>query len=93
MLEINLIIMGAIFVIISYLVGVKKLTWLLAGYNEKRVNNKKKLAVLVGVTFAVLGLGLLIFGLIGFEQTETIMMVAFGIILLEVVYVNAKMVE
>ena len=85
--------MGAIFVIISYLVGVKKLTWLLAGYNEKRVNNKKKLAVLVGVTFAVLGLGLLIFGLIGFEQTETIMMVAFGIILLEVVYVNAKMVE
>ena len=93
MLEINLIVMGAVFVAIGYLVGVKKLTWLLAGYNEKRVNNKKKLAVLVGVTFAVLGLGLLIFGLIGFEQAETIMMVAVGIILLEVVYVNAKMVE
>lgn len=89
----NLIVVGFVFLLIGYLVGVKKLTWLLAGYNEKRIKDKKKLALLVGVTFAFLGIGLLMFGIIGFEQAETIMMVAVGIILLEVVYVNAKMVE
>lgn len=89
----NLIVVGFIFVLFGYLVGVKKLTWLLAGYNEKRVKNKKKLAILVGGTFAILGIGLLIFGFIGFKQAETIMMVAVGVILIEVVYVNAKMVH
>ena len=88
----NLIVMGFVFLLIGYLVGVKKITWLLAGYNEKRVKDKKKLAILVGGTFAILGMGLLIFGFIGYKQAETIMMVAIGIILLEVVYVNAKMV-
>ena len=88
----NLIVMGFVFLLIGYLVGVKKITWLLAGYNEKRVKDKKKLAILVGGTFAILGIGLLMFGFIGFKQAETIMMVAVGVILLEVVYVNAKMV-
>ena len=89
----NLIVMGFVFLLIGYLVGVKKITWLLAGYNEKRVKDKKKLAILVGGTFAILGIGLLMFGFIGFKQAETIMMVTVGVILLEVVYVNAKMVE
>lgn len=89
----NLIVVGFIFLLFGYLVGVKKLTWLLAGYNEKRVKDKKKLAILVGGTFAILGIGLLIFGFIGFKQAETIMMAAIGVILLEVVYVNAKMVH
>ena len=88
----NLIVMGFVFLLIGYLVGVKKITWLLAGYNEKRVKDKKKLAILVGGTFAILGMGLLIFGFIGYKQAETIMMVAVAVILLEVVYVNAKMV-
>lgn len=92
-MEMNLIIIGLIFVISGYFIGVKKLTWLLAGYNEKRVKDKKKLATLVGSTYAILGVGLLIFGFIGFKQVETIIMVAVGVILLEVVYVNAKMVQ
>ena len=57
------------------------------------LKDKKKLANLVGGTFALLGILLLVFGFIGFEKNETIMMVAVGIILLEVVFVNAKMVE
>ena len=89
----NLIVVGFVFLLIGYLVGVIKITWLLAGYNEKRVKDKKKLANLVGGTFALLGILLLVFGFIGFEKNETIMMVAVGIILLEVVFVNAKMVE
>ncbi|MGE7925795.1 DUF3784 domain-containing protein [Viridibacillus arvi] len=44
---------------------VKKLTWLLAGYNEKRVKDKNKLALLVGGTFALLGIGTLISRFVG----------------------------
>ena len=92
-MEMNLIVAGVVFLFIGYLVGLKKQTWLLAGYNEKRVKDKNKLAILVGGTFAILGIGLLIFGLIGFEHSETMMIAAAGIILVEVVYVNATMVE
>ena len=56
-MEINLVIIGFVFLVFGFLVGVKKLTWLLAGYNEKRVKDKNKLARLVGSTFALLGLG------------------------------------
>ncbi|WP_339176092.1 DUF3784 domain-containing protein [Solibacillus sp. FSL R5-0691] len=92
-MEMNLVIIGVIFLVLGYLVGVKKLTWLLAGYNEKRVKDKNKLAVLVGGTFALLGIGIVISGFAGVQQAETVMFVAIGIILLELVYVNAKMVE
>ncbi|MGN7476323.1 DUF3784 domain-containing protein [Solibacillus silvestris] len=92
-MEVNLIIIGLVFLVIGFLIGVKKLTWLLAGYNEKRVKDKNKLARLVGSTFAVLGAGLAFSGFAGLKQTEMILMVAVAIILLEVVYVNAKMVE
>jgi len=92
-MEINLVIIGAVFLVFGYLVGVKKRTWLLAGYNEKRVKDKLKLARLVGSTMAILGILLLICGLIGVKQTEYLIMFAVAILLMEVVYVNAKMVE
>ena len=72
----NLIVIGLVFLIFGYLVGVKKLTGLLAGYNQKRVKDKNKLANLVGSTFALLGVGILISGFIGVKEAETILMVA-----------------
>ncbi|MCX2824369.1 DUF3784 domain-containing protein [Bacillus pseudomycoides] len=33
----------------SYFVGVKQYTWLLSGFNEKRVQDKQKLANMVGL--------------------------------------------
>ncbi|WP_153733293.1 DUF3784 domain-containing protein [Sporosarcina obsidiansis] len=92
-MEINLVIIGAVFLIFSYLVGVKKLTWLLAGYNEKKVKDKNKLARLVGITLALLGVVLLISGIARVKEAEYIMMSVVAILLIEVVYVNAKMVE
>jgi len=92
-MEINLVIIGGVFLVFGYLVGVKKLTWLLAGYNEKRVKNKNKLARLVGITLALLGVVLLISGFAGVKETEYIIMSSVAILLIEVVYVNAKMVE
>lgn len=92
-MEINLVLIGAIFLVLSYLVGVKKLTWLLAGYNEKKVKDKNKLARLVGITLALLGAVLLISGIAGVKEAEYIMMSVVAILLIEVVYVNAKMVK
>ncbi|MFJ8262837.1 DUF3784 domain-containing protein [Rummeliibacillus sp. NPDC094406] len=92
-MEMNLVLIGLVFLVLGYLVGVKKQTWLLAGYNEKRVKDKFKLARLVGSTMAILGILLLICGLIGIKQTEYLIMFTVAILLMEVVYVNAKMVE
>ncbi|WP_397538046.1 DUF3784 domain-containing protein [Rummeliibacillus pycnus] len=92
-MEMNLVLIGVFFLVMGYLVGVKKQTWLLAGYNEKRVKDKFKLAQLVGSTMAILGILLLICGLIGTKQTEYLIMFAVAILLMEIVYVNAKMVE
>lgn len=86
-------IIGFIFLVMGFLVGVKKFTWLLAGYNEKRVKDKGKLARLVGGTFALIGAVLLICGIVGVQQLEMLVMGAVVIIIMEVVYVNARLVE
>ena len=82
-----------VLLILGYFVGVKKFTWLLAGYNEKRVKDKNKLARLVGSTLALLGVIIIICGFIGMQETEYLIMFAAAILLIELVYVNAKMVE
>lgn len=92
-MEMSLVMIGLLLIVMGYLVGVKKMVWLLAGYNQKRVTDKRKLTNLVGGTFALLGIGLLISGLTGIQDVETMMMVAVGIILLEIVYVNIRMVK
>lgn len=92
-MDTNLLIIGGIFLAFGYLVGVKKMTWLLAGYNEKRVKDKTKLAHLTGSTLAILGGILLSCGLIGTPNPDYIIMAVIGIILLEIVYVNMKLIE
>ncbi|MCH7321538.1 DUF3784 domain-containing protein [Solibacillus sp. MA9] len=89
----DLIIMGALLLVMGFLVGVKKMTWLLAGYNQKRVKDQEKLARLVGGTFGFVGIALVICGVIGLTQVETLLPIALGILLLQVVYVNIKLVE
>lgn len=92
-METNLIIISVIFLVFGYLVGVKKMTWLLAGYNEKRVEDKTTLSRLVGSTMAILGGVLLVCGVVGVPKPEYFIMAAIAIILLQVVYVNMKLVE
>lgn len=92
-METNLIMMSGILLVFGYLVGVKKMTWLLAGYNEKRVVDKMKLSRLVGSTMAILGAVLLVCGFVGVPKPDYFIMAAIAIILLQVVYVNMKLVE
>lgn len=92
-METNLIIISVILLVFGYLVGVKRMTWLLAGYNEKRVVDKMKLSRLVGGTMAILGIILLVCGFFGVPKPDYFIMAAIAIILIQVVYVNMKLVE
>lgn len=87
------IILGSFLLISGYLIGIKKATWLLAGYNEKRVLDKDKLAAIVGITYAILGAILLLTGLLGLPFAELFALIAVGIIVLQIIYVQIKMVH
>ena len=92
-MNINLLIMGLIFLTLGYFVGVKKMTWLLSGFNEKRVKDKEKLANLVGGTQIILGGILMVGGFVGLQPEVYLVMTCIGILLALLVYVNVKMVE
>ncbi|MHC5267878.1 DUF3784 domain-containing protein [Enterococcus sp. LJL98] len=91
-MNMDLLMMGIILVILGYLVGVKKCTWLLAGYNQGRVLDKEKLAKSVGLTYACAAALFIISGFIGVQKSEIIGGIAVGLILLQLIYVQIKMV-
>ncbi|MBU8768721.1 DUF3784 domain-containing protein [Cytobacillus oceanisediminis] len=92
-MDLNLIIFGILFLVLGYLIGVKKQTWLLSGFNEKRVKNKKKLAHLVGGTLAFLSIILIIGGIIGWLTPEYFMIFVVAVMLGLIFYVNIMLVE
>ena len=92
-MDVNLIVFGIVFLILGFLIGVKKQTWILSGFNEKRVKDKRKLGNLVGGTTAILGVVLFIGGITGFERAEYLLYGVMAIMLGLLVYVNVKMVE
>ena len=69
-MNIDLIIMGLIFLALGYLVGVKRMAWLLSGFNEKQVKDKLKLSNLVGGTQIILGGLLMVGGFVGLQSEE-----------------------
>lgn len=91
-MNMDLLTMGIVLVVLGYLVGVKKFTWLLAGYNQGRVLDKEKLAKSVGLTYALAAILLIISGLIGVPKSEVIGGIAVGLIVLQLIYVQIKMV-
>lgn len=91
-MNLELLIMGTVLSFLAYFVGLKKATWLLAGYNERRVLNKERLAKSVGITYGISALWLFIWGLIGVSNMELFGGIAVGFILLQLIYVQIKMV-
>jgi cellobiose-specific phosphotransferase system component IIC len=92
-MNINLLIVGGILLIISFLVGVKKQTWLLSGFNEKRVSNKNKLSFLAGGYMGIMSILFLAAGVMSFQHVKslfTIMLLGFVVL---IIYVNVKMVD
>ncbi|EIT84471.1 hypothetical protein A374_15137 [Fictibacillus macauensis ZFHKF-1] len=85
--------LGMIFLVLSYVVGVKKQTQFLRGYNQHRVRDQKKLAELIGSYSFVVGILLVVSGFVTFAPMQMILpLIVLGYLLL-VVYVNVRMVE
>jgi len=85
--DFGLLIIGIALLLVSYLVGVKKQTWLLAGFNEKNIKNKSLLGKVVGgVFFLPLGLLIMIHSFIDYPYEATVLIVAM-FVLLTIVYV------
>ncbi|MEC1645876.1 DUF3784 domain-containing protein [Bacillus halotolerans] len=89
----HLIIIAIILFILAYLVGVKKQTWLLTGYNQKRVKDQDKLAKLVGSYNLVMGMIMLGGAFIDHPDTQVLIpILVIGYVIL-LGYVNTRMVE
>lgn len=89
----NLIFIGVLLVGLAYLIGVKKMTWLLSGFNERRVKNKEKLAYILGLYNLFVGIMFLAGGFIPIINLQYgIIAVVVGYLLL-IAYVNKNMVE
>lgn len=86
-------IVGGVLLIMAYLIGIKKQTWLLSGFNEQRVSNKTLLANIVGGFYFVMSLLFIANGLLAILSEKSIFAVLiiglFGLI----VYTNTKLVE
>ncbi|MGG4169449.1 DUF3784 domain-containing protein [Rossellomorea vietnamensis] len=86
-MDYGLLMIGLALVLVSYLVGVKKQTWLLAGFNEKMIKNKSLLGTVSGLLFFLpLGLIAIINSYIDYAHEGTILVVIM-LVLLTVVYV------
>ncbi|MCA0173061.1 DUF3784 domain-containing protein [Bacillus sp. RAR_GA_16] len=86
-MDIGLLLIGIALLVVSYLVGVKKQTWLLAGFNEKMIKDKTLLGTVTGVGF-FLPLGLVvIFNSIFHYANEGTVLVVIMLVLLTAVYI------
>lgn len=86
-MDYGLLVIGLALILVSYLVGVKKQTWLLAGFNEKMIKNKSLLGTITGLLFFLpLGLIVIINSFIDYAYEGTILVV-FMLVLLTGVYV------
>ncbi|MFE7062136.1 DUF3784 domain-containing protein [Sutcliffiella sp. NPDC057660] len=88
----HFIIIGLLLIALAFLIGVKKQTWLLAGFNQKRVKDQDKLAKLLGVYNLVMGLILLAAAFIDFTYNDLVMPVLLIGYVILLGYVNTRMV-
>ncbi|MCA1322372.1 DUF3784 domain-containing protein [Bacillus tianshenii] len=88
----HFLIIGAVLLLLAYLIGVKKQTWLLSGFNQRRVKDQNKLAKLLGFYNLVMGLVLISAAFIDSRLTDFVLpALLIGYVLL-LGYVNTKLV-
>lgn len=92
-MNVDLLVIGALLLILGYVIGIKKMTWLLTGFNEKRVSDKKKLSFIVGGFNGIMSMIFLAAGLSSLQQTKYILALLLIGYLALIVYVNVKMVD
>ncbi|WP_430787036.1 DUF3784 domain-containing protein [Virgibacillus flavescens] len=92
-MDYGFLVIGIALLLCSYLVGVKKQTWLLAGFNEKNVKNKSLLGkVTGGIFFLPLGLLVVIHSFIDYANEATVLVIAMLILLtITYLFINRKL--
>ncbi|WP_307261916.1 DUF3784 domain-containing protein [Peribacillus sp. V2I11] len=86
-MDYGLLVIGIAFLLVAYLVAVKKQTWLLAGFNEKMIKNKSLLGTVTGGNFFLpVGLLVVVNSFIEYPYELTVLIIAM-LILLTIVYV------
>ncbi|WP_226672417.1 DUF3784 domain-containing protein [Rossellomorea aquimaris] len=94
-MEYGLLIIGIALLLVSYLVGVKKQTWLLAGFNEKMVKNKSLLGTITGLLFFLpVGLIVIINSIIDYAHEGNVLVVAILVLLTSVyLFINRRLLD
>ncbi|MGH1295613.1 DUF3784 domain-containing protein [Bacillus pretiosus] len=89
----SLFILAIISFALAYFIGVKQYTWLLSGFNERRVSDKVKLSKIVGLYNLIAG----VIATIGSVFITPNAKIVFPIIIVGhviiAVYVNTRMVQ
>lgn len=86
-------IIGLILIALGLIVGVGKQTWLLTGFNEKRVKSKTLLANLVGGFFVIMGILFVVSGIYSLLSEQILVgMLIIGLFTL-IIYTNIKLVD
>ncbi|WP_088068105.1 DUF3784 domain-containing protein [Gottfriedia luciferensis] len=88
-------VIGIVLLMVSYLVAVKKQTWLLAGFNEKMIKNKSKLGTVTGVGFFLpLSLLVIINSFIDYPYEKTVLiMIMLILITIVYIFINRKLLD
>ena len=94
-MDYGLLIIGITLLVVSFLVGVKKQTCLLAGFNEKMVKNKSLLGTITGLLFFLpVGLIVIINSIIDYAHEGTVLVVAILVLLTSVyLFINRRLLD
>ncbi|MEE6449869.1 DUF3784 domain-containing protein [Gottfriedia acidiceleris] len=92
-LDYSLLVIGIVLLIVSYLVAVKKQTWLLAGFNEKMIKNKSMLGTVTGFGFFLpISLLIIINSFIDYPYEETVLITVMLVLLtMTYLFMNRKL--
>ena len=80
---------------VSYLVAVKKQTWLLAGFNEKIIKNKSMLGTVTGFGFFLpISLLVIINSFIDYAYEKTVLITVMLVLLtMTYLFINRKLLD
>ena len=94
-MDYGLLIIGIALLLVSYLVAVKKQTWLLAGFNERNIKNKALLGKVAGrLFFLPLGLLVVIHSFIDYPYEATVLIIAMLVLLtITYVFINRRLLD
>ncbi|MFS0561881.1 DUF3784 domain-containing protein [Terribacillus sp. 179-K 1B1 HS] len=92
--EIFSVFLGVVFIVLAYLVNVKKMVSILRGYNQQRIRDKQKFIDLVSPFYLISGTILILVPFI-FPSEWSIVAMQLVILanLILLIYVNVKLVD